>query len=66
MVLLDWVAIAVLVLLRDPLTPFLSFGPDEQTVFTVAVLAVAVHSGFRLGQLEKYRAVARACRRLEG
>ena len=28
------------------------------------VLAVAVHSGFRLGQLEKYRAVIRAHRDL--
>lgn len=57
---LDWLAIAALFLLREPLSGFLSLGAGEESVFTVAVLAVAVHSGFRLGQWEKYRAVERA------
>ena len=62
---LDWVAIAVLFLWRDPLADFLTLGPTEETIFTVAILAVAVHSGFRLGQRERYRAVAEALRSLE-
>lgn len=57
---LDWLALVALFLLRDPAVPFLPAGPTVETVFTLGVLAVAVHSGFRLGQLEKYRAVRRA------
>lgn len=56
----DWLALAALFLLREPATPFLPAGPTVETVFTLGVVAVAVHSGFRLGQLEKYRAVRRA------
>jgi len=63
-VALDWLAIAVLVLLGDRALPMLTVGPDQHTVFTLAILAVAVHSGFRLGQLEKLRAVARAGERI--
>ena len=65
-VVLDWLAIAVLVLFGDRALPMLTFGAREQTIFTVAILAVAVHSGFRLGQLEKLRAVARAASGLAG
>jgi hypothetical protein len=61
---LDWAAILVLVLLQRHETPFLVLDRSEQAVFTLAVLAVAVHSGFRLGQAEKYGAVARASREL--
>lgn len=57
---LDWLALVGLFLLRDPAAPFLPAGPTVDTVFTLGVVAVAVHSGFRLGQLEKYRAVRRA------
>lgn len=56
----DWLAIAALFALRDPAASFLSLGAGEESVFTLAVVAVAVHSGFRLGQWEKYRAVERA------
>ena len=63
--ILDWVAIAVLFLWRDPLAGFLTLGASEESVFTVAILAVAVHSGFRLGQRERYGAVAEALRSLE-
>ncbi len=61
---LDWAAIVTLVLLGDRALPMLTFGPTERAVFTLVVLVVAVHSGFRLGQLEKLRAVARAGDRL--
>lgn len=57
---LDWVAIAALFAIHARPLPFLGFGALEDAVFTGAVLAVAVHSGFRLGQLEKYSAVSRA------
>jgi hypothetical protein len=56
-VMLDWAAILVLLLLRNWNQIFLVFGPTEEAVFTLGVLAVAVHSGFRLGQWEKYRRV---------
>lgn len=56
----DWLALVVLFLFRDPAAPFLPAGPTIETVFTLGVIAVAVHSGFRLGQLEKIRAARRA------
>jgi hypothetical protein len=56
-VMLDWAAILVLLLLRNSDRIFLVFGPSEDAVFTLGVLAVVVHSGFRLGQWEKYRRV---------
>ncbi len=62
---LDWLAIAVLFFWRDPLADFLTLGPGEESVFTVAILAIAVHSGFRLGQRERYGTVAAALRSLE-
>lgn len=60
MVALDWIALAVLFLLRDQGSTFLPMDGTIETVFTLGVVVVAIHSGFRLGQLEKYRAVARA------
>jgi len=60
MVALDWIALAVLFLLRDRGATFLPMDGTIETVFTLGVVAVAIHSGFRLGQFEKYRAVARA------
>lgn len=63
-VTLDWLAILVLVAFGQRAVPMLSLGPGEQTVFTLAILAVATHAGFRLGQLEKLRAVTRAGERL--
>ena len=65
-IVLDWVAILILVLFGDRALPMLTFGASEHSVFTLAILAVAAHSGFRLGQLEKLRAVARAGDRLAG
>jgi len=63
-VALDWIALAVLFVLRDTTEAFLPFGAMIDTVFTLGVVAVAIHSGFRLGQLEKYRAIARVYERL--
>ncbi len=60
----DWLAIALLFYWRDPLARFLALGPSEESIFTVAILAIAVHSGFRLGQRERYRAVASAIKSL--
>lgn len=57
---LDWIALVVLFVLRDTSTAFLPAGPTIDTAFTLGVVAVAVHSGFRLGQREKYRAARRA------
>lgn len=62
--IVDWAAIASLFVFRDPLSHFLSIGTDERTIFTLAILTIAVHSGFRLGQWEKYRAVETAVRSL--
>lgn len=64
-VAVDWLALVVLFLLRDPAAPCLPVGPTVETVFTLGVIAVAVHSGFRLGQLEKIRAARRAWDRME-
>lgn len=62
---LDWLAIGLLFLWRDPLARFLELGPSEESIFTVAILAVAAHSGYRLGQRERYRAVQTALRSLD-
>ena len=61
---LDWLAIALLFVWRDPLARFLHLGAGEEAIFTLAVLAVATHSGFRLGQRERYDAVDSALRAL--
>lgn len=63
-VALDWLAIALLFLWRDPLARFLTLGAGEESIFTIAILAVATHSGFRLGQRERYGTVAAALRSL--
>lgn len=61
----DWLALVVLFVFRDPATTFLPTGPTVETIFTLGVIGVAVHSGFRLGQLEKYRAARRAWEKLD-
>ena len=63
-VLVDWSAIVLLVLANRDAAAILTLTPTAETVLTLGVLAVAVHSGFRLGQLEKYRAVERAAQDL--
>ena len=64
-VVLDWIAIVVLVLVRARAGAIFAVGPNEESIFAIGLLAIAVHSGFRLGQLEKIRAVRRALDELE-
>jgi len=64
-VLLDWAAILILFLTRERSDLFLTLGRSSTAVFSLAVLAVAVHSGFRLGQLLMHRNIHRACQELE-
>lgn len=53
---LDWVAILVLFAWRAG-EPLLVLGPSEEAIFTLGVLAVAVHSGYRLAQMQTLGAV---------
>lgn len=58
---IDCAALLILFLTRNPMRPFLPWEPAVETIFTLGVLAVAVHAGFRWAQLERYRSVQRAC-----
>lgn len=58
-VLLDWAAILALFLWRAG-EPMLVLGATEEAIFTLGVLAVAVHSGYRLAQRQTLGAVERA------
>lgn len=49
-ILVDALAIVVLLVLRDE-ERFLTLGRNEDTIFTLGVLVIAVHLGFRLAQL---------------
>ena len=62
---IDWTAIGVLVMTRAGRGAILSPGPTEEGIFAFGLLAIAIHSGFRLGQLEKLRAVERTVRELD-
>ena len=57
--LIDWIALAILLAFHSGPRPFLPFGPSTDTVFTLGALAVAMHSGFRLGQARTYKAISR-------
>jgi hypothetical protein len=59
--LVDWIAILILMAFHSAPTSFLSFGASTDTVFTLGVLAVATHAGFRLGQARTYKVVTRVC-----
>ena len=58
-VCLDAVALAVLFLLRDGTGVFLTLGRGEEAAFTLGVLVVAVHLGFRLAQVQHLKTVDR-------
>lgn len=58
-IVLDWIAILVLAFARAQAGESLTFGPHESGIFSIGLLAIAIHSGFRMGQLEKYRAASR-------
>jgi hypothetical protein len=60
-IVVDWIAIAILFLFRDPSRPFLPVNQTVETVFTLGVLAIAAHAGFRWGQIQRYQAVERLC-----
>lgn len=60
----DWIALLLLFIFRDQGRAFLPTGPSVEELFTLGILAVAVHSGFRLGQLEKLGSVKRVCREI--
>lgn len=62
---LDWLAILILFLWR-PQESFLILEGSEQGVFTLAVLAVATHAGYRLAQLQIFGTVDRALDSLPG
>ena len=64
-VALDWLAIVVLVVFQDRGESHLSLGPGEQTLFTLGILVVAAHSGYRLAQVHKLRTIERIARDLE-
>lgn len=65
MATLDWVAILVLFAWRAG-RPLLVLGANEETIFTLGVLAVAVHSGYRLAQMRTFGAVREAIESLGG
>lgn len=61
MIVLDCLAIVVLFFLRGSTRDFLPFDQSVGTIFSVGVLAVAAHAGFRWAQLENLRTVERLC-----
>ncbi len=64
-VIVDWAALAALVALRAGREPILVLAGGVEVVFALGLLAIAIHSGFRLGQIEKLRAVGRLLEELE-
>lgn len=62
--LVDWIAIVILLAFHSEPRPFLPLGISTDTVFTLGVLAVATHAGFRLGQARTYKTVTRVCQDL--
>lgn len=55
----DLAALLVLYLFRDAGRPFLGSGASEEGLFTLGLLAVAVHAGYRLAQWRHLATVAR-------
>ena len=53
----DWLALSILFFLRSSGGPLLPLGATEESLFTLGVVAVAIHSGFRLAQLHTLRSV---------
>jgi hypothetical protein len=62
--LVDWLAILILLAFHSGPSSFLPFGASTDSVFTLGVLAVATHAGFRLGQARTYKTVTRTCQDL--
>lgn len=63
--LFDWAAIVVLFLLREEGVAFMPLEGSVEDILSFGLLAVATHSGLRLGDYGRYRAVRRALARLD-
>jgi hypothetical protein len=59
-VAIDALALSLLFLLRDRGRAFLALERSPDTVFTIGVLVVAAHLGFRLAQYLQLQRIARA------
>ena len=63
---LDLVAVTVLFVFREPATAFLTPGASEEGIFTLGILAVVAHAGYRFAQYRHLRTVARLHEELGG
>lgn len=61
----EWLAILVLILFHDQRTQQLTLSGSEQTLFSLGILVIAVHSGFRFANFLKLRTITRLCDELE-
>ena len=61
----DWLAIVVLIGLQERGAGHFSLGATQQTLFTIGILVVAVHSGFRLAQVYQLRNLEKLIAELE-
>lgn len=64
-VFFDWFALVVLLLWRDPRGPQAGLSAGETLLFTLGLLAVAVHSGYRLAQVHQLSRIERLVEDLE-
>ena len=58
-VALDLAAVTALFILREPATAFLTPGASEEGIFTLGILAIVAHAGYRFAQYRHLRTVAR-------
>jgi hypothetical protein len=58
-VLVDLVAVVVLFAFREPARAFLNPGASEEGIFTLGVLVVVAHAGYRFAQYRHLRTVCR-------
>jgi hypothetical protein len=58
-VVLDLVAVTALFVFREPATAFLTPGATEEGIFTVGILAIVAHAGYRFAQYRHLHTVAR-------
>ncbi|MEM7480168.1 MAG: hypothetical protein AAF481_03245 [Acidobacteriota bacterium] len=63
--LLDLVAVLVLFTFRPAETPFLDPGATEHGVFTLGILLITAHGGFRLAQYLQLRTIGRLHEEIE-
>ena len=58
-VVLDLTAVTALFFLRAPAGAFLAPGATEEGIFTLGILAIVAHAGYRFAQYRHLRTVAR-------